>query len=439
MITIIAGILMLGVLVFIHELGHFTVAKLCGVKVLKFSLGFGPKLVAKSFGETTYQVCIIPLGGYVQMLGEGSGEQGEDGEIEAEDEARSFAHKPVSKRLAIVAAGPLTNLIFPLLILPLAYLIGVQMPTYIDGPATVGYVIQDSVADQHGFIAGDQIVGINGEAINSWNDTNKRFVNEAGTALNFTLAREGELTEVTIPEDNSSLEGLQALGLLPQQAAKIGSLATGMPAEIAGMQYGDLILSIGGHEITSWYQLKGVIQEIGAQETEVVLERDGRILSVPLTPELRDEDDGYLLGIGPLTEVETQSYGFVDAVKLGVERTWELVELTVVFVQKLFTGSVSAKNIGGPITVVQVAGQAAQTGIAAILSVLAFISIQLGILNLLPIPILDGGHILFYLLELIFRRPVSFRVREIAQQVGMAMLLLLMLLAFYNDIFRIWG
>ncbi|MCK5914108.1 MAG: RIP metalloprotease RseP, partial [Desulfuromusa sp.] len=171
----------------------------------------------------------------------------------------------------------------------------------------------------------------------------------------------------------------------------------------------------------------------------VKLERGGEPFVVDLTPEKRGGEGDYLLGIAPLYHSELKRYGFFDAVREGAYRTWELIELTVVFVQKLFTGSVSAKNIGGPITVVQIAGQAAQTDLAAILSVLAFISIQLGILNLLPIPILDGGHILFFLIELIIRRPVSIRIREMSQQVGMAMLLMLMVFAFYNDIIRLWG
>ncbi len=439
MITVVAGILMLGVLVFVHELGHFVVAKLCGVKVLKFSLGFGPKIVARQYGETTYQLSVIPLGGYVQMLGEGNGDQGEGSEPEAAEAQRSFANKPLSRRLAIVAAGPITNLVFPLIVLPISFMIGVQMPTYLEKPAMVGYVVPESPAAVHGFLAGDLILQVNQEPVASWNETNKSFVNEAGSALIFSIARADERIELTLPKDNDSLEGLQALGVLPEQAPRVGALAPGMPASIAGLQAGDLILSVGGQEILSWYQLSGVIQDIGAVETEVVIERSGQRLRVQVKPAQSDGQGNYLLGIGPQTEVVTQRYGLGAAIRQGAQRTWELIDLTVVFVKKMFTGSVSAKNVGGPITVVQVAGQAAQSGISAIFSVLAFISIQLGILNLLPIPILDGGHILFYLIEIIFRRPVSFRVREISQQVGMALLLLLMVLAFYNDIDRIVG
>ena len=439
MTTIIAGILMLGILVFIHELGHFVVAKICGVKVLKFSLGFGPKLVSRRRGETEYQICAIPLGGYVQMLGEGSGEQGEDVELSAEEKARSFAEQSVAKRLAIVSAGPVMNLILPLLILPISFMVGVQMPTYLDQSACIGYVIPESSAAAGGFRSGDCITALNQQAINSWNETNKSFISLAGDDLLFQVDRDGELLQLSIPADNDSLQGMQALGFLPRQEARIGGLAPEMPAAAAGLQEGDLILKIGSYPISSWYDLKGVVQKIGNQTVSIYLERAGQPLTVDLTPQQHGGEGDFLLGIAPSYDSELKQFGFFAAIREGSDRTWELIKLTVVFVQKLFSGSVSAENIGGPITVIQIAGQAAQTDLSAILSILAFISIQLGILNLLPIPILDGGHILFYLIELVIRRPVSIRVREMSQQVGMAMLLMLMVLAFYNDIVRLWG
>ena len=439
MTTVVAGILMLGVLVFVHELGHFVIAKLCGVKVLKFSLGFGPRLVGRRHGETEYQICAIPLGGYVQMLGEGGGEQGESAELTADERSRSFAEKPVSRRLAIVSAGPAMNLLLPLLILPISFLAGVQVPAYLDQPACIGYVVPDSDAAAAGFRAGDCIQGINGRAVDSWTASNKSFISQAGTALVFQVQRDGEMVYLEIPEENNSLEGMQALGLLPHQDARIGALAPDMPAAQAGLQQGDRILRIGDQMISSWYDLKGAIQAVGAQPVVVEYARDGTSYQSTLTPRRQNTEGPFLLGIAPLQDSVEQRYGLAGAFREGAQRTWELIELTIVFIQKLFTGSVSTKNIGGPITVVQVAGQAAQTDLAAILSVLAFISIQLGILNLLPIPILDGGHILFYLIELIIRRPLSARAREMAQQVGLAMLLMLMVLAFYNDLLRLWG
>jgi regulator of sigma E protease len=318
-------------------------------------------------------------------------------------------------------------------------MVGVQMPTYLDQPACIGYILPESSAATGGFQRGDCITAVNRQSVSSWNETNKNFISLAGDDLLFQVERDGKGLQLTIPADNDSLQGMQALGFLPRQEARIGGLAPDMPASVAGLREGDLILKIGSYPISSWYDLKGVVQKIGSHPVSVHLERAGQPLTVDLTPQQRGGEGDFLLGIAPSYDSELKQFGFFEAVREGSDRTWELIKLTVVFVQKLFSGSVSAKNIGGPITVVQIAGQAAQTDLSAILSVLAFISIQLGILNLLPIPILDGGHILFYLIELIIRRPVSIRVREMAQQVGMAMLLMLMVLAFYNDIIRLWG
>lgn len=439
MTTVVAGILMLGFLIFVHELGHFAVAKMYGVKVLKFSIGFGPRLMSYRYGETEYLICVIPLGGYVQMLGEGTGEEGETSEAATTDQDRSFAVRPVSHRLAIVGAGPLMNLMLPLLILPLSFMIGIQMPTYFEEPACVGYVVSDSDADRAGFVAGDCLTAINDTRIDYWNAANLRFVNEAGSPLVFDVERDGRPLQLVVPADNNSLEGMQGLGLMPYLAARIGGIAPGMAADAAGLEEGDLIVRIDGAYVESWYALRELIQVSAGSPVDIEIERDGSSFTLEVTPEQSEPAGDYLLGVAPMHDLELKRYGPAGAFREGAKRTGELIQLTVVFIQKLFTGNVSAQNIGGPITVVQVAGQAAQTDFAAILTVLAFISIQLGILNLLPIPILDGGHILFYTYELITRRPVSMRARETAQQIGLAMLLMLMVLAFYNDILRFWG
>ena len=439
MITIAAGIIMLGILVFVHELGHFCVAKLCGVKVLKFSLGFGPRLISHQRGETEYMICAIPLGGYVQMLGEGGGDQGEDAEIKAEDESRSFAKKSVPRRMAIVAAGPIMNLILPFMILPLAYLIGINLPAYLEEPPCVGYVVPGSEAEIAGFYNGDCITRISGMEVATWTDTGPALVNSAGKPITFTLDRADGMAELLVDSENGALEGLQSIGLLPNQDAVIGGLAPAMPAIEAGFKEGDRIVSVGKREIASWYELKDAIQESGGQPVAVVLERNMQQRTVELVPKKVDGNGDYLIGVSPHHETIFKRFPFGEAVVAGAERSMGLIELTLVFIQKLFAGHVSTSNIGGPITVVQIAGQAAQTDISSILSVLAFLSIQLGILNLLPIPILDGGHLFFYSFELVFRRPLSLRAREWAQQIGLILLILLMVLAFYNDIIRMLG
>jgi len=439
MLTLIAGIIMLGILVFVHEFGHFCVAKFCGVKVLKFSLGFGPRLLCRKWGETEYMICAVPLGGYVQMLGEGGGEEGEAVELTAEERLRSFADKPVLYRTAIVAAGPLMNLLLPFLVLPLAYMLGVQLPAFLERPACIGYVVEDSESASAGFQAGDCIAAVNGETVGTWSDASRILIPFAGSPLDFTVARGEETVHLALTPEDGGLEGLQSLGLLPRQESVIGATTPGMPAEAAGLQAGDRIVAIADAPVGSWYDLKRLIQTSRGEPQTFTVERAGKLLRLSIKP-VRQETDGadFLVGIVPHQETIFKRFGLVEAVRAGADRTVDLVKLTLVFIQKLFAGHVSTKSIGGPITVVQIAGQAAQTDLSSILSVLAFLSIQLGILNLLPIPILDGGHLFFNVFELVLRRPLSLRIREIAQQVGLILLILLMLLAFYNDIIRIF-
>lgn len=439
MLTLFAGIVMLGILVFVHELGHFCVAKLFGVKVLKFSLGFGPRLLSRQWGETEYLICAVPLGGYVLMLGEGNGEQGEGAELTAEEIPRSYAAKSVGIRTAIIAAGPLMNLAFPFIILPLAYMLGVNLPAYLDAPPCIGHVVADSEGAKAGFVRGDCILTINGDSVATWDAANQQLVNHAGMVLNVAVRRDAGVHTVTLQPENGGLEGMQSLGLLPEQSATIGSVAPGMPAARFGMQAGDRVLTIDGQPVSSWYDLKGLIQRSNGGELLFVVDRQGKTQELKIRPDKTSDNGGeYLVGIAPEHPTKVHRFGVGAALRAGAQRTMELIDLTLVFIGKLFTGHVSTKNIGGPISVMQIAGQAAQTDLPSIFSVLAFISIQLGILNLLPVPILDGGHLFFNLVEFTFRRPLSMRAREIAQQIGLALLLLLMVLAFYNDIVRVF-
>lgn len=434
MLTILGGIAILGILVFVHELGHFTVAKLAGVKVLKFSLGFGPRLLSRQWGETEYMICAIPLGGYVLMLGEGGTIEGEGVEPTPEDAERSFAVKSVGIRSLIIAAGPLTNLILPFVVLPLAYMLGVSVPAYIEQPAVPGHVAAGSPAAAAGFQANDRILSINGSPITTWESANNILLSHAGTTLKVEVLRGQEKLELSLAD--GGIDGLIPLGLLPSQKAVVGNLAAGLPADKAGLKVGDRIVAIDGHTVTSWYELKELIKRGAGGVQSFDLQRDnGRRETLTMTAQVQDGE--YLIGISPQLELIEKRYTFLAACRAGWGRAHELIEITYLFVVKLFTGHVSSSNIGGPISVVQIAGQAAQTDVASIFLILAFLSIQLGILNLLPVPILDGGHLLFNLIEFVIRRPLSMRLREIAQQIGLALLLLLMLLAFYNDISRL--
>ncbi|MDY0261220.1 RIP metalloprotease RseP [Syntrophotalea acetylenica] len=440
MLKIAGGILMLGILVFVHELGHFLVAKCCRVKVLKFSLGFGPKLFSRTWGETEYKICLIPLGGYVQMLGEGA--EDDQQPVTEEDRSRSFAEKPVLQRLAIVAAGPAMNLALPFLFLPLAYFLGMDQPKFLDRPACVGYVVGESFAARAGFQASDCIFQVDGTETVSWAETEKQLLSHAGREMSLLIKRDAEILELLLPPEAPVAEGMQGIGLMPQQSAVIGFLDPGTPAALAGLQPGDRIVAIDGTEVMSWYDIHTLVQAGEGRALSVTVMRAGRQSILNITPELKGENEAgqprYIIGVGPQVEAEFKRYAFADAVGEGFARGAELVDLTLLFLRKLFAGHISAQNIGGPIMVVQMAGAVAEeVDVAKILSMLAFLSVQLGILNLLPVPILDGGHLLFGLVELVRRKPLSEQAREVAQQIGLAMIVLLMAWAFYNDIMRI--
>ncbi|HWO41330.1 MAG TPA: RIP metalloprotease RseP [Candidatus Eisenbacteria bacterium] len=346
--SIAAAVIGLGVLIVVHEFGHFLFAKLAGVGVLTFSVGFGPKLWVKKKGETEYALSAFPLGGYVKMVGEDPDDQVQPGDLE-----RSFAHKSLIKRAAIVAAGPGFNLFLAVLLLLLVFV----------------------------------FYGV------------------------------------------------------PVLTNQVGAVESGSPAAQAGLQKGDRIVAINGRPVSEWEQLSRTIKESGGAPLAVRIRRDGDERTVTIRPikkegrnifgEPREE---WMIGIGSQVSIERGAPGL--AVVRAVEQTYEYSKLTLVALYKMIVGEVSPRNIGGPILIAQMAGQQAQEGIGSFLAFLAVLSINLGVLNLLPVPVLDGGHLLFFLVEAVIRRPLAPRHREMAQQVGIFLLMLLMVYAFYNDIAR---
>lgn len=351
MITVLSAVLVLGILIFVHELGHFLVAKRAGVGVKTFSLGFGPKLWGVTRGGTDYRVSAIPLGGYVRMVGEHSGE-----ELAPEERPYAFTAKPVGWRLAIVAAGPLSNLVFAML---------------------VYYLI---------------IVG--------WG--------------------------------------------LPSLTARVGDVVKDQPAALAGVMKGDLVTAIDGQPVEHWGQMVAAIQGGGGREVRLTLEREGRQVRVAVTPQVAkvkdvfgEEHQVFRVGIIAAGETVTKRVGAIEAAGLALDRSYLAGELIVMSVVKLFQGKVALDNVGGPIQIGQAAGQAARHGAVEFLSLMAILSVNLAILNLLPIPALDGGHVFFYVWEAITRKPVPTALREKAQQVGVILLVLLMAVIIYNDIARL--
>ncbi len=350
--TIFAFVVVLGVLIFFHELGHFLVARLCGVGVEKFSLGFGPKLFGKKIGITDYRISAIPLGGYVKMVGEEP-----DAEIDPHDIPLSFTHKHVIKRILIVAAGPTFNFLLAILI----------------------------------FFALFQIFGI--------------FV------------------------------------LKPS----VGKVGEGTPAQMAGLQKGDMITAIDGKAIRSWEDMAKIISESRGEPLAISVQRGEAILSMEVAPEITvdqnifgEDIERYIIGITSARDTFHEDLSFFQAVGRSFVQTYRVTELTIVSIVKVFQGTVSTKTLGGPIMIAELAGQQAQEGMRNLVFFIALLSINLAILNFLPIPVLDGGHLLFFFAELVIGRPVNTKVREIAQQAGFFILIMLMIFVFYNDISRVF-
>ncbi|MFQ5586406.1 MAG: RIP metalloprotease RseP [Thermodesulfobacteriota bacterium] len=434
MTTIISFIIVLGILIFIHELGHFMMAKLCGVGVEKFSLGFGPKLVGIKRGETEYRVSLLPLGGYVKMVGEAPGE-----EVSDEVREKSFTHKSVARRSAIVASGPIMNLLLMFCLMPLIYMIGVQEPAYLSEKPLVGYVEKGSHAEESGIMKGDVVRSVEGRGIERWEQLKTSIISNPGATLRLEVERAGKIVATDLDVGSSRQTGEGVAGIYPPMEPIIGALSKGYPAEMAGVKSGDRIVRIGDAEVTHWAEVQEFIRD-ASDELTIVIDRDGSLLTVTVKPRWNEEAGRHLIGISLLQDdFIIKQYGFIDAVGYGTKRAWELTVFTFIVIKKLFVGEISMKTLGGPIMIAQVAGQAAESGVATLLSLMAFLSLQLGILNLLPIPVLDGGHLFFFGIERLRGKPVSERVILISQQVGVALLILLMVLVTYNDILRVFG
>lgn len=445
MTTILAFAVVIGVLILIHELGHFVMARWTGVGVERFSIGFGPVLLRWRGKETEYCLSAVPMGGYVKMMGEESPvEAGGTGVV---DPARSFAGKPLAARFGIVFAGPGMNFVLAAVIFAAVFMI-VGRPVL---PSTLGRVKADGPAAQVSLRTGDRITAVDGAAVSSWEELLGRIQASGGETVQVTVEREGRVWRTALTPARSRVRDVFGderetwdIGAGPFVPARIGEVLSGYPAAKAGLRPGDVIQALDGTAILSWDELAEAIHQRPGKRTELTVERDGRSLTVAVVPRAVAERDlsGQevkigRIGISPATMVSYVRSTPLTAVGQGVLRTWEMTVLTARGLWKLVTTQISPSNIGGPIQIALVAGEQAKQGVTNLAFFTAVISVNLAVLNLLPVPMLDGGHLLFFLIEAVRGRPLSLRKREVAQQIGFFLLILLMVFAVYNDLARI--
>lgn len=444
---IIGTLVALGVLVTFHEFGHFWVARRCGVKVLRFSVGFGSPLVRwHDRHGTEFVIAAIPLGGYVKMLDE------REGDVPPALLDSAFNRKTVRQRFAIVSAGPLANFLLALVFFWLLAMLGSQQVRPV-----VGAVESGSLAAQAGMAVDQEIVAVNGKPVSGWGEVNLQLVRRLGESgqLDVTVREVGSSAErqLQIPLQNW-LKGVEepdpitALGIRPwrpQIAPVIAQLDPEGPAQAAGIQLGDRLISLNRQPLDDWQQVIDAVKVLPGATAVLEVERDGQRVDVPLTLAARGEGEarrGYL-GAGveggewPAEMLREVRFGPLDAVVEGVKRTWTMSLLTLDSLKKMLFGELSVKNLSGPITIAKVAGASAQSGLGDFLNFLAYLSISLGVLNLLPIPVLDGGHLLFYLVEWVRGRPLSERVQGWGVQIGISLVVGVMLLALVNDLGRL--
>lgn len=440
--NILIAIIVLGVLVFVHELGHFLVAKWAGVYVEKFSIGFGPVLLRKKYGETEYVLSALPLGGYVKMYGEQNDDEPGQETYDPVKEGRSFKDKSGWHKAAIIFAGPLFNAIFAILIFWGLYMTGI--PSY---SAIVGTVEQGSIAETAGLKAGDKIVSVNNEKIRSWNEFAAIIADKPNEKVIITLSDNRQI-HLTVGEKEAAdifgdKEKISSIGAGLQIDAVIGEVVPNMAAAEAGILKGDKILSINGEKVLSWNDSADLIRSKPKQELTVIVERQGKELPFKVIPKSVEQGSGEnkktvgLIGIAPIDGDITVRYGPLDAMIMGLEKSYELTKVIYLGFAKLIQREIPADSLGGPILIVETAAQSAESGFAALLIFMAAISINLAVFNLLPIPVLDGGQLAIIGAEGIMGRPLGEKALGAFQMFGLFVIISLMIFAFYNDIMRL--
>lgn len=447
MTTLVSFVVVIGVLILIHELGHFFVARWSGVGVERFSVGFGPVLLRWRGRETEYCLSAIPMGGYVKMMGEENPLEGGGGTIPY-DPAKAFSLKPLWVRFLIVFAGPGMNFVLAAVIFMIV-LGTMGRPVW---PAAVGRVTEGSPAAAAGLRTGDVVVAADGRAVQYWEDLDRVIAGSDGQPIRLRVRRDGEQTVTVTPRQTTVRDPIfkderrvWEIGAGPKLNPQIGAVTPGSPAERAGLRAGDLVVAVAGQPVFTPEEMMQAIQKRGGQTFAITVDRDGARRTLTVTantvkekgPTGQETEVGRI-GVSIVTRaVDYAAYSPPQAVWYGLVRTWDMTTLTVRGFWKILTGQIPLSNLGGPVQIASETGRQAQEGAAPLAVFTAVISVNLAVLNLLPVPMLDGGHLFFFVVEAVLGRPLSMRKRELAQQVGFVLLVLIMVLALYNDLVRI--
>ena len=427
--TVLAFLFVLGVLVFVHEFGHFIAARRLGVRVLTFSLGFGPKLLKFRRGDTEYCVSAIPLGGYVKMAGENP----DDPRTGRPDE---FLSKTKWERFQILIMGPAMNILLAVVVMAVVLAQGAEVPVYQDQPPVVGAVAPGSPAAKAGIQRGDRILSAGGDQVDTWDDLFIAVGTRPDRDVALTLLRGGQTLSVTVRPVPETRYEIGSIGVLPDINPIVASVIAGEPAERAGLKAGDIVLAVNSERMVTRTQLIEAISRNGGREIEMTIQRgqEGR-LQIKATPEQRG--DRGMLGFYVSEPTRSFKPGPLEAIQLSVERNIEFSGLIFKTLGGLFVGETSPRQLMGPVAIAQLSGESAQAGWLALFTLMASISLNLGLLNLLPIPVLDGGHILIMAVEGVARRDFSMAVKEKMLLAGFVLLMMLMVTVIYNDLTRI--
>ena len=433
LLNLLSLVVVLGVLVFIHEGGHFLVARALSARVSVFSLGFGKRLFGVERGGTDYRVSLVPLGGYVRIHGLGPDESDVVGKEAQEPEPLL----PRWRRALILLAGPAANIVGAVTFTALAFVVGMPVPIWQDQPPEVAWVDPGSPAAGSGIHAGDLVQAVDGKPVKTWRDLDMATLGSPGRALVLRILRDGKVSDVTLTPRTMTRYEAGYAGLAPPIPAEVPGVQSGSPAEKAGLRAGDRILAVNGEAVRHFFDVMRLVGASPNRELTLTIQRGGETLSVRATP--RDVDGQGKLGIPVPNSTVVKRLGVGGALVESVRENERITRETFAVIGRMLTGRASVKQMSGPIDIARVSGDAARMGTVSFIVLLGFISLQLAIFNLLPVPVLDGGHLAFFFVEGLRRKPVARRTREIASLVGVTMLVVLMGLAFKNDVQRRWS